>query len=665
VSRTAIVALCMAAALSVAVSGRAFAADPPDVPKAPIQAAGVPPEPVQKPVGLSSTIALLLRAAEAVPDATGVTEASLSAADSGISAYIDTGLLRLDGEGRVQVYIRVSRAGPDVLGGLESLGAAIERLDESGTLVQATVPILRLSQLAELEHVTVITAPNYGHANAGAALTQGDAILGFDDLRATLGVTGAGVTVGVISDGIFGLATALGSGDLPPTSLNRVGGRLVSTTGGLIATSLRADGDLEAGLGGAPTGAEGTAMLEIVHDIAPGAQLRFANFSTSLEFIAAVDFLAANSDVVIDDIAWFGMQYDQSSDISSNTASELNRPGNPIRGYYNAVGNHAQRHYQELYVDSGTDGLPLVGQAGNFHLFQATGDTTDCFGLGPNPANFVELGPGAAALIILTWDDSFGAAATDYDLYVVENITRVVVASSVNDNPGVTREPVEGVAFTNTSGGFQFYDILIQNFDSASPAMTFDMFIVRGGLQCPDGSRFAYNTLRSSVPAQSDAGGGVVSAGAIPASDPGADDIESFSSRGPTNNGAVKPDVTAIDGVSITGAGGFGSPFFGTSAAAPHLAAWASSAPSVATINSTGRALVVGEGVTTVTATLEGLVGSALLTVPEVIPIPSISTWGLMLAVAGVALVLWRRVVANGHRTAPRDGRGPAPVRRL
>src|SRR6185295_1908103 len=34
-----------------------------------------------------------------------------------------------------------------------------------------------------------------------------------------------------------------------------------------------------------------------------------------------------------------------------------------------------------------------------------------------------------------------------------------------------------------------------------------------------------------------------------------------------------KPDITAADGVSVTGVGGFPSPFFGTSAAAPHAAA--------------------------------------------------------------------------------------------
>jgi hypothetical protein len=60
--------------------------------------------------------------------------------------------------------------------------------------------------------------------------------------------------------------------------------------------------------------------------------------------------------------------------------------------------------------------------------------------------------------------------------------------------------------------------------------------------------------------------------GAIWRGDAGIDDIEPFSSHGPANNGAIKPDVTAIDGVSVTGFGDFPSIFFGTSAAAPHVA---------------------------------------------------------------------------------------------
>src|SRR5438045_2944974 len=48
--------------------------------------------------------------------------------------------------------------------------------------------------------------------------------------------------------------------------------------------------------------------------------------------------------------------------------------------------------------------------------------------------------------------------------------------------------------------------------------------------------------------------------------------IEYFSSIGPTVDGRQKPDVSGIDGVSITGAGSFENPFFGSSAATPHAA---------------------------------------------------------------------------------------------
>ena len=79
---------------------------------------------------------------------------------------------------------------------------------------------------------------------------------------------------------------------------------------------------------------------------------------------------------------------------------------------------------------------------------------------------------------------------------------------------------------------------------------------------------------------------GVLAVGAINASDPGNDEAEPFSSQGPADiyfpypETRNKPDVMGIDGVLVTGAGGFGRPvvgssgrlFFGTSAAAPHVA---------------------------------------------------------------------------------------------
>ena len=273
----------------------------------------------------------------------------------------------------------------------------------------------------------------------------------------------------------------------------------------------------------------------------------------------------------VNDIGFSGKPYDQTSDVSVNTSAELNRLTNPIRGYYTSVGNQARRHYQELYVDSGVDGAAFVGQSGSFHRFGPTQDTTDCYGLGPAIGNPILVNPSNTVVVFLTWDDTWGAASTDYDLYLFDNATGQMVLGSTDDNVNVTGDPVEVVAVTNGFGSAKFIDVYIHNFQNAATPKALELFVL-GGTACPIGTDPNFNTIASSVPAQSDAGGGVISAGAIDASDPGTDDIEPFSSHGPTNNGVVKPDVTAIDGVAVTGAGGFPSTFFGTSAAAPHVA---------------------------------------------------------------------------------------------
>jgi hypothetical protein len=524
------------------------------------------------PKKMSSNVALLASTVRNLPVGRAASPANLYAANDQLNAMSSGRILRIGDSGFVQVYVHlVEAAGPIVLGNLRSMGALIERQDESGMLVQVSLPVSRISDAAEIEDVAYISLPNYGRTNAGSQQSQGDALLNFDDLRATLAVSGKGITVGVISDGIFGLSNAISSGDLPVTTFIRNGsGTLIQTTGGVESVSFRSDANLEAGLSGG-TGAEGSAMLEIVHDIAPDAQLRFANFATHLEFNAAVDFLAANSDVVVDDIGWFGFAYDQTSPVSANTAEELNRQSNKIRGYYTSVGNQAQRHYEEPFVDSGVDGAAIVGISGSLHRFQATSQTTDCKSVGPTTANLIDLLNGQTATIFLNWDDTHGFAENDYDIFVRDTVTEVIVASGTSDNPGVTKNPFESVAVKNSSGVTRTYEIYTQNSENRAAPKKMEMFVF-GGASCSNGSKFNFNTTASSVPAQSDSGGGVLSVGAISAFDSGIDTIEAYSSRGPTNNGALKPDVTAIDGVSITGSGGFSNPFFGTSAAAPHVA---------------------------------------------------------------------------------------------
>lgn len=244
---------------------------------------------------------------------------------------------------------------------------------------------------------------------------------------------GTGIRVGVISGGIGGIfatgcttcgpSTAIPSpinpGDLPSvTGIRNSSGIFVSVTGGIIAQSFPSSApDLEYHLqpdGAAGVNAEGTAMLEIVHDLAPGAQLYFANGAdgSSMSFGQAVDYLALNADVVVDDIQFFTPPFDGTSDVSKHTATALNTGTNLIRGYFTAVGNEVFDHWGEPWTDSGqnmTLACPAsqggTSETGDVQLFQTTANRKDAMNLGPRLANFLQLPNGAKLTVVLAWND--------------------------------------------------------------------------------------------------------------------------------------------------------------------------------------------------------------------------------------------------------------------
>jgi len=537
---------------------------------------------------------------------------------SGVSKSVADALrtrrMRMNQDGAVQIYILLDEVSEENLRQLQDAGAVLELMDAERTMVQAHVTAGGLEKLAALPSVQLVRLPSYGIRHTGSADTEGDAILGADRVRSLLHVDGTGVRVGVISDGLKGVfATGcttcqgvaggpIATGDLPnATGTRNSAGVLTASSGGITGQSFSANQDLE-GLpppsppcGFPGVGAEGTALLEIVHDIAPSAQLFFANFDTSMAFKQAVNTLASQTDVVVDDIGFFGAPNDGSSDVSTNTANALNSTTNPIRAYFTAAGNNADEHYLGAYVDSGTDGMSVVGASGHLHLFQSTSSTEDVLGLGPQTYDKIELNASGEVVIFLTWNDPFGSSTNDYDLFLVQESTGQVVASSTNKQCEGSRFPVECIDYTNDTGAQGFFHIIIQNGGNRAAVKNLNMFFFEpecapsGPLKLapPRFERHNYNTATSSITAQSDAGGtpvSVVTVGAICsgssqaiavnpscANDPDHTKTEFFSSNGPTADGRTKPDVTAIDGVSVTGAGDFESPFFGTSAAVPHV----------------------------------------------------------------------------------------------
>jgi hypothetical protein len=509
---------------------------------------------------LSSQLMTLAAAEQRSRSAGGaITAASLSGLPPDLRTMVSEGRMRIDGAGLVQVYVSPSGEPGAVEDLIHLFQGRVERMERAANLVQAWIPLRALAGIGADSSVKFVRLPDYGFRQTGSVTSQGDAILRANLVRSTFGVDGSGVRVGVISDGVGGLAASQATGDLPP-AVNLTTCNVVS------------------GSNPGASGAEGTAMLEIVHDLAPGADLWFGNFAmgTGLDFTAAVTCLAANADVVVDDISFFNAgPYDGTSFISANTSAQLAKAANPIRGYATAVGNFAVDHYREAFADSGftlSDGASVW----HLHRFDATAATTDsgrhfpcATGSAINCGNSLLLKSGGTLEAFLEWDDPFSGSSNDYDLFLFDEQTGTVVAQSTGSQSG-TQPPTEMVSFTNPHGD-GFFDLLVGRLHGA--ARTLSVFVNCQGACQPStlNTTMNFNTGTSSIAVEGDAGGGVLSVGAIAAADAGNVDIEFFSSRGPTVDGRLKPDITGIDGVSVTGVGGFSSPFFGTSAAAPHI----------------------------------------------------------------------------------------------
>jgi hypothetical protein len=682
----------------------------------------------QKYPKLSTPLAILARAVhqQGVPLAAGerveAENFSLDKLPKPVQDSIQAGIMRLNKDA-VQVYIEVTELKLGTLDQLRIAGAIVEvvsgpaatpgktgKLDDvplvfsAIPIVQANVPASRLQAVAALSFVEFVRLPSYGIPQTGSVDTQGDSILQANLARMQFGVDGTGVRVGVISDGIGGIfdptncalstevPNPIQTGDLPNATPTCADGVLTSTSGGITARSFRADGDLEPFAPDTTSGqaAEGTAMLEIVHDLAPGAQLQFGNFGTSLEFEQAVNFLAANADVVVDDISFIvappGVDpfaslgaYDGNDAVSSNTAAALNTDSNPIRAYFTAVDNFAQNHYEGQYVSSGVDGTAITGEPGSLHLFQAVpNSTTNNEGFGPSIVDPLTVPAGRSVTVSLVWNDPFGGSTNDYDLFLVPlvcsgfdpisqlplppcAISGGPVPGASTDSQTGTQDPVEIAVISNKGASPVAVGIVIQNVSNAAATRTFDMFI-QGGLGNVPNHNF--NTVSGSVPAEGDAGGSpvsVVSVGAIDqtqCSGPGncSGSVEPYSSQGPTQatpqgTSRMKPDLTATDNVSVTGAGGFGfldtlhsmqcplenpSPpgcyFAGTSAAAPHAAAIGALVLQAASGSS------VGQSPATQRANLRNFLTSTAVALPGISePVPNnIEGFGLLDAVAAV-----------------------------
>ena len=442
--------------------------------------------------------------------------------------------VRFDDSGNVEVYIHLENSDDSTLQQLRDMGATIEVVNSDWNVLQAWVPISALDQIANLDAVQEITPPDYGVTKTGSIKTKGDAIQRTDLARAFSGLTGAGVKVGVISAGATSWRTALGSGDLP----------------NMLETDLSLQG----------RGHEGTAMLEIIDDLAPDAELAFAGGGSSLRFVEAVLWLAIDAfqgegvEAIVDDVVFFGEPYFEDGPVALAAADAV--AGGVV--FVSAAGNSAEEHYEGHFVDGG-DG---------FHAFDGDSDIS------------MRVDTGLDVFVHLQVNDPFGASGNDYDLFICPAGLKPIKFNLQNDLCAGSDRLQDGNDDPDEAA-FLFHpgeaDIYIRK-NSGDPKRL-EMFI--------DGAEIREHGVSEGGIFGHPAASEVLAVGAIDATDPGHDDPEYFSDKGPsiishpTPESRNKPDVMGIDGVLVTGSGNFGRPFpdgpgnllFGTSAAAPHLAA--------------------------------------------------------------------------------------------
>ena len=434
-------------------------------------------------------------------------------------------LVRFDSSDNVQVYVHLASTDEASLQQVRNAVVEVEIEAPEHGLIQAWVDPDNLQAVASLEAVKRVTPPDYGYTEQGSKLTEGDAVHRANLVREFSGLTGEGVKVGVISDGARAWTTARATGDLPST--------------------------VEINLNQENLGHEGTAMMEIVHDLAPDAQLAFSGSYTSLGMAQAILWLANDAfggegaDIIVDDISHLFQPYFEDGIVARAAADAV--AGGTI--YVAAAGNAAEEHYEGDFVNNG-DG---------FHAFDGGSDIT------------MRLLAPSGVLVVLQWNDEFGASGNDYDLYLCPagltptafNLFNGICGASTNTQNG-DDDPLETAWF---SGEGQV-DVFIKR--SSGQNRRLKMFF--GASQALE-----YGVPEGSIVHQ-EAVPGVLTVGAVDAADPGNDDIEPSSSLGPsviyfpTEETRKKPDVVAATGVSVTGSGGFPNPFFGTSAAAPHVA---------------------------------------------------------------------------------------------
>ncbi|HET8639075.1 MAG TPA: S8 family serine peptidase [Solirubrobacterales bacterium] len=443
------------------------------------------------------------------------------------------------------------------------------------------------------------------------------------EARSKYDVDGSGVTVGVLSDSYDKATKAathakedVASRDLPGPANECPSEKMpVEVIEDFGSSSKATD--------------EGRAMLQIVHDVAPAANLAFATaFTGEQSFAQNIERLAkpvgeggAGADVIVDDVAYFHEPFFQDGPV----AAAISKVTSEGVAYFSAAGNdnlfdsneHEIASWEAPeYRDAHSCPAPIISLSEEFEEFEEkiieeeelTGvepqglHPDHCMNFKPTGSPDTEFGltveRGRTLTVDLQWAEPWYEVTTDLDAFLV-NEKGEILEASLEDNAGdpepeeegATQKPVEVLEWENTTKPAQEVRLIINRFSGSSPRLKFAFLENGRGVtetEYPEGA--GEDVVGPTIFGHA-ASSSAVAVAAVPYNN--SNTVEAYSSRGPvfhhfgpvigttaadplpTPEEIEKPDVAATDGGATTffsSLEGGEWRFWGTSAAAPHAA---------------------------------------------------------------------------------------------
>ena len=457
------------------------------------------------------------------------------------------------------------------------------------TVIDVYFPISSLTDLNDYANIINFARPLYpSYTNAGAVISQGDGAQTSNVVRESfrlvnsngdiVPVDGAGIKVGVLSNSydreIIGESIAsldVSNGELP------------------LGVEVLRDNLFK-------SSDEGRAMLQIIHDVAPGAALAFhtataspRQFEVGFKALAGLDEsnalinpdLGLKSNIIVDDITFITEPFFGEGRISSSINALTSFGGL----HFTSAGNLANKGYAKTFGTSNTRPVPsfISENTAKAHVFGINPDGSD------DIYQKISVVPGTY-MIVLQWEELAASqtnseiVSQDLDIYLVDDQGRLIVG---NNRRNIAGDPTEIIVFRATGSGEA--NLMITNGNGATN-VPFRYIAFR--TSAADGTRdglkfeeyFENGATTVSGHAMTPAS---VTVGAVDyrfADNPKAEEFSSYGGSLP-NGTDLEIDIYAPDGgnTSVRTIGQLANcetcdkdeylNFYGTSASAPHAAA--------------------------------------------------------------------------------------------